>query len=133
MNNICVAVIIVVVVLLSITVISRYQNTKSNFINGMWSNSDDNIYLYIDDKVKDDGWKGGYLVSTKHDVNEPFKIKTEVGIGDAVKIDTKKSKFLAKSMVSKLKLDDGIIEVTDKDKKKYKLYKDTETTKSMKS
>ena len=33
MNNICVAVIIVVVVLLSITVISKYQNTKSNFIN----------------------------------------------------------------------------------------------------
>lgn len=87
--------------------------------------------MYIDDKTKD-SWRGGYLVSNKLDINEPFQLKTEVGILDDLKMLTKKSKFLNKKMDTKLSMGTGMIEITAKDGKKYKLYKDTETSDDMK-
>ena len=131
MKNICLPIIIIIVIVISIIAISKYQDTKGNFINGMWSNNDEDIFMYIDEK-SNNGWKGGYLVSQKNNINEQFKIKTEIGISDTVKIKKKKSNFLNKKMISKLKLDDGIIEITSKNNKKYKLFKDTENTNKMK-
>lgn len=130
MNN-CWIIIFSIITIIVIIVIYRYQTTKCNFINGMWTNSNEDMYIYIDNKEKD-GWRGGYIVSQKHNVNEPFKIKSKIGVSDDVIIETKKSNFLKKKMTSRLSLADGVIEVTDKKSKKYKLYKDTETTEKMK-
>ena len=88
--------------------------------------------MYIDDKKKDGSWRGGYLVSNKLDINEPFQVKTEVGILDDLKMTTKKSKFLNKNMSTKMSMSNGVIEITSKDGKKYKLFKDTETSDDMK-
>ena len=115
-----------------IMVICKYQKAKCNFINGMWTNSNEDMYMFIDDKEKE-GWKGAYIVSQKHDVNEPFKIKSKVGMIDDVKMETKNTKFLKKNMISKINLADGAIEVSGKNGKKYKLYKDTETSNKLKS
>ena len=131
MNN-CWTIVIAIMVVIVIMVICRYQKTKSTFINGMWTNSGEDMYMYVDDKEKE-GWRGAYIVSQKHDVNEPFKIKSQIGVSDDIKMETKKSNFLKKNMVSKLSLADGAIEVCSKNGKKYKLYKDTETSNKLKS
>jgi uncharacterized membrane protein YkgB len=131
MNN-CWTIVIAIMVVVVIMIIYKYQKTKSNFINGMWVNSGEDMYLYVDDKEKE-GWRGAYIVSQKHDVNEPFKIKSQFGMADDVKMETKKSKFLKKNMISKISLADGAIEVSGKNGKKYKLYKDTETSNKLKS
>lgn len=124
---VCAAIVVIVIVILV-----KYQKTKSRFVEGMWSNSKNDLYMYIDNKVDDDRWRGGYIVSEKLNVNEPFKLKAKIGVSDNVEIRTMKSNFLKKKMVSKLKLDDGAIEITSKDNKKYKLYKDSETSDDMK-
>ena len=84
----------------------------------MWVNNDENMFMYIDDKIKKDGWKGCYLVCADCDVNEPFHMKTKSGISGDVGLETKDSSFLKKNMVVKLKLDDGMMEITDKNNKK---------------
>tara|TARA_B110000908_G_scaffold172670_1_gene241832 strand:- start:2172 stop:2585 length:414 start_codon:yes stop_codon:yes gene_type:complete len=131
MNN-CWIIVVAIMVVIVIMIICKYQRAKCNFINGMWTNSAEDMYIYIDN-IEKEGWKGAYIVSQKHDVNEPFKIKSKVGMIDDIKIETKKSKFLKKNMISKLNLADGVIEVCGKNNKKYKLYKDTETSNSLKT
>ena len=131
MNN-CWTIVIAIMIVVVIMVICKYQKAKCNFINGMWTNSNEDMYMFIDDKEKE-GWKGAYIVSQKHDVNEPFKIKSKVGMIDDVKMETKNTKFLKKNMISKINLADGAIEVSGKNGKKYKLYKDTETSNKLKS
>ena len=131
MNN-CWTIIIAIMITIVIIIICKYQKTKNNFIGGMWTNSEEDMYMYVDDKEKK-GWRGAYIVSQKYDLNEPFKIKSQIGVSDDVKMETKKSKFLKKNMVSKLSLADGVIVVCGKNGKKYKLYKDTETSTKLKS
>ena len=127
----CWQIIIAILAVIIITVVVRHQRLKCQFVEGMWSNSKEDMFMYIDDKTKD-SWRGGYLVSNKLDINEPFQIKTEVGVLDDIKMSTKKSKFLNKKMDTKLGIGTGMIEITSKDGKKYKLYKDTETSDDMK-
>ena len=128
----CLKIICAFLLVIIIATICKYQQTKNGFIDGMWSNNNEDIFMYIDNQKSKDSWRGGYLVSTKLDINEPFKLKTDIGVMDDLKITTKKSKFLNKNMTSKLNMDKGMIEITSKDGKKFTLYKDTQTSSEMK-
>lgn len=127
----CWKIILVLLVVITIVTIRKFYCTKQHFIEGMWSSNKDDIFMYIDNKVKKDGWRGAYLVSSKSKINEPFKIKAETGIGDGVKLTTKDSSNLKKKILSKMSISDGTLEIVTKDGTKHKLFKDTETSEDM--
>ncbi len=107
---------------------------KGNFIDGMWSNSKEGVYVYIDDKVDENNEQGGYVVSGDMSANEPFKINIGKVNRDTktVPVTVSNSNFLAKKFDMKVKIKDGIMEVKSKSGKKIKLFRDNETSEEMK-
>ena len=131
-TEVCIAIIIAVI--LVIIVFPKFKSEYDDFISGMWSNSKEGIYVYIDDKVKN-GTQGGYIVSEDTSINEPFKMK--VG---KINMDTREtnveingSTFLAKKFKMKLDLPSGRLQVEKRNGKKIQLYRDNETSESMKN
>jgi len=132
-KNVLVAIALVLFVVTFISL--RKGSEKGNFINGMWSNSKDGVYVYIDDKVDKNNEQGGYVVSGDMSANEPFKINIGKVNKDtkSIPVTVSNSNFLAKKFNMKVKLNDGIIEVKSKSGKKIKLFRDNETTEAMKN
>lgn len=115
-------------VLLLIVLCYKYQETKQSFIQGMWYNEKEKIYIYIGEKKKN-GRVGGYIVEDKDkDVNEVFEMDIIIGITNGININTYKTKNLPKNMEGTIDISKGCIKLPIKNNKNIVLYKDTYTS-----
>lgn len=122
----------ILVILFAITCY-KYHSIKEEFMQGLWYNDEEKLYLFISSKKKN-GKIGGYIIkdkpasTTELDSNEPFEMDLKIGILNTVHMTTYKTKTLQKELSIQINIAKGIIRLPLKSNKVITLYKDTYTS-----